>query len=351
MPIPDLLRDLLEAAGPSGHEEAAAKVWRDAASTFAEVSGNTLGNSYARVRAGEGAQTLVLVGHIDEIGIAITTIGENGLLSFVSIGGFRPETLTGQRVRLLGFAGPVPGVVGRKRVSRGEERDERRGVEITDLHIDIGATSREEAEALVRIGDPGVWEGPPIELRNRRIVSRALDNRLGASVSLESARRVAEAGDAQVDVVAVAAVSEEVGLFGARTAAFGLDPQVALAIDVTHATDQPGGNPKLAGKVDLGAGTTITRGPMINRHVERLLVEAAAAEEIPYSTEVYTRATMTDADSIHIARAGVPTGLVSIPLRYMHTPSELGSLDDLEATIRLVTAFARRLRGDESFVR
>jgi endoglucanase len=353
VPLPDLLRDLLTAAGPSGHEEPVAEVWRKAARAFAEVHGDTLGTSFARVRAGEGAPTLALVGHIDEIGLAVTSIGENGLLSFQPIGGFSPEVLVGQRVRIAGHGGDVRGVVGRRRV---EDRPGRGGgdgprLDHSDLHVDVGAKSREEVEGLIRIGDPAVWEGEPVELRNDRVISRALDNRLGAYVALESARRVAEAGDAQVDVVAVAAVSEEVGLFGSRAAAFSLEPDVAIAIDVTHATDVPGGNARSSGKVELGSGATIERGPMINKHVFDLLVSAAEAEEIPHSFEISTRATRTDADTIHISRGGIPTGLVSIPLRYMHSPSELVSLDDLEAAVRLVTAFARRLTKEQSYIR
>ncbi len=264
MPIPDLLRELLLAAGPSGNEEPAARVWRDAASSFAEVDGDTLGTSFARVRAGEGAPTLALVGHIDEIGMAITNIGENGMLSYATIGGFSAETLTGQRVRIAAAGGEVRGVIGRRRITADGRRGDRPSrVEHDDLHIDIGARSREEAASAVRVGDAAVWDGEPFELPNGRVVSRALDNRLGAYVALEAARRVSEAGDAEVDVVAVAAVAEEVGFFGAQTAAFSLRPDVALAIDVTHATDIPGGNAKLSGKVELGGGPTIERGPMI----------------------------------------------------------------------------------------
>jgi putative aminopeptidase FrvX len=350
VPIPDLLRELLLAPGPSGHEEPAARVWRDAASVFAEVSGDTLGTSFARVPAGEGAPTLALVGHIDEIGVAVTSVGENGLLSYVTIGGFSPEVLLGQRIRLAGRNGEVRGVVARRLV-KDRPGGERQSLEHSDLHIDIGARNREEAEALVRVGDAGVWEGEPFELPNDRFVSRALDNRLGAYIALEAARRIGEAGDAQVDVVAVAAVAEEVGHFGARTAAFALEPDVALAIDVTPATDVPGGDPRRAGKVDLGGGPSIERGPMINAHVFDLLVRAAEEEEIPYAIEVATRVTRTDADQFHVSRGGVPTGLVSIPLRYLHSPCELASLDDLEGTIRLIVAFARRLTREQSYLR
>jgi endoglucanase len=350
MAVPDLLRELLLARGPSGHEEPAARVWRDAASSFAEVGSDTLGTSFARVRAGEGAPTLALVGHIDEVGIAITNIEESGLLSFSVLGGCQPDMLAGQRVWLAGRDGPVAGVVGRRHLSATERRDRSR-LEHSDLHVDIGAKSREDAAALVRVGDAGVWEGGPLELANGRVVSKSMDNRLGAYVVLEAARRVAEAGSARVDVVAVAAVQEELGYYGARAAAFSLDPDFALAVDVTYATDVPGADPKESGKIEIGSGAAIARGPVVNARVSDLLAEIAEAEQVPHTLEVLVNRTHTDADALHVTRAGVPTGLVSIPLRYMHSPVELVSLDDLEAVIRLVAAFAERLEPETSFVR
>jgi endoglucanase len=325
-------------------------VWRDAAAAFAEVHSDTLGTSFARVPAGDGAPALAIVGHIDEIGIAITNIEESGLLSFSTIGGFSPEMLAGVRVSIAGRDGDVPGVIGR-RIIPPEKRSERGKVELSDLHVDIGATDRADAARLVRPGDAGVWIGEPLELPNGRFVSKSMDNRLGAYVALESARRVAEAGDAQVDVVAVAAVQEELGYYGARTAAFSLDPAFAIAIDVTYATDVPGGDPKAAGKIDLGSGAAIGRGPIMNTGLTDLLAQVAEEEGIAHTFEVVTNRTQTDADAVHQSRAGVPTGLVSVPLRYMHSPVELGSLDDLEAVIALVVAFARRLTRETSFLR
>jgi putative aminopeptidase FrvX len=335
VPIPALLRDLLAAPGPSGHEEPVAKVWRDAAASFAEVRSDTLGTSFARVSAG-GAATLAISGHVDEIGVAVTHIGGDGLLSFRTIGVIENDVLKSQRVVIAGRDGPVEGVV-----AGGGEK----------LHIDIGATGAEDAAAVVRVGDAGIWRGDPVELRNGRIASRALDNRLGAYVALEAARRVAEAGDSAVDVIAIASVQEEVGHGGAQTAAYSVEPDVALAIDVTYATDVPGGDPTRAGQVDLGSGAAITRGTIVNRHVYELLLRTAEEEGIPYSIEVYPGRTHTDADDFHNSRAGIPTGLVSVPLRYMHTPAEVASLEDLEAAVRLVVGFARRLTPDTSFLR
>jgi endoglucanase len=348
--IPPLLRDLLTAVGPSGREGPAATVWRKAAAEFADVSSDTLGTSFARVAAEEGAPRLAIVGHIDEIGLSVTHIGDDGLLAVGVLGRYDPEQMLGQRVLLSGRERVVTGVVGRRPAS-GEERRDRRPVEHSDLHVDIGATSREDAERLVRPGDAGVWEGVPVELANNRIASRALDNRLGAYAVLEAARRVAEAGDAHVEMVAVAAVQEELGHHGARTAAFALDPQVSLAIDVTWTTDVPGGNPSRVGKVELGSGAAIALGPVVSPVVSDLLREAAEAEGIPYCVEVYGERTQTDADVLHVSRGGLATGLLSIPVRYLHSPVETCSLDDLEAVIALAVAFARRLDRETSFLR
>lgn len=350
MAAPDLLTALLTAPGPSGHEEEPARIWREAASAFAEVTSDTLGSSFARVRAADGAPTLALVGHIDEIGIAITHIDDNGLLAFTTIGGISPEMLMGQRFEFLTRNGKLVGAVSRKRIAPEQIRDRPRP-ELADLHLDIGAKSREEAEALIRVGDAGVWNGAPVELPNGRLLSRALDNRLGAYMALEAARRIAETNDANVDVVAVAAVQEEIGLYGARTAAYGLDPQVAIAIDVTPATDYPGGDPRRAGRIELGMGAMIARGPTLNSHVVELLAQAAEEEGIPHAFEIYSRTTSTDADELHLTRAGIPTGLVSIPTRYLHSPNEVCDLEDVESIIRLVVAFAQRLGRDESFRR
>jgi len=350
MAVPDLLERLLTTPGPSGQERAAAAVWREAASPVGEVSSDALGSSWVRVPGTAGGPSLALVGHIDEIGIAVTNIEESGLLSFTTIGGISPEMLMGQRFELLTRSGRITGAVSRKRIQPEQIRDRPRA-EMTDLHLDIGAKDREEAETLVRVGDAGVWNGAPVELPNGRLLSRALDNRLGAYIALESARRIAEAGEAKVDVVAVAAVQEEIGLYGARAAAYGLDPQVAIAIDVTPATDYPGGDPRRAGKIELGMGAMIARGPTMNKVVVDLLGQTAEDEDIPHAYEVYSRTTSTDADELHLTRAGIPTGLVSIATRYLHSPNELCDLEDIESIVRLIAAFANRVARDHSFVR
>jgi putative aminopeptidase FrvX len=352
MAVPELLRSLLTAPGPSGYEAAATKVWRKAASEFAEVSGDTLGSSVARVPGTAGGASLAVLGHIDEIGVMITHADDDGFLYVLRVGGWRPEVLLGQRVELVTRNGSVPGVLGRKAprpLRRGEDFPR---LEFEDLHVDIGARSREEALERVSIGDVAVIAGEPVELANGRFASRSLDNRLGAYVALEGARAVAEAGGAPGDFLGVAAVQEEIGDFaGARTSVFSLEPQVVLAVDITGATDLPGGDPKIDGEAKLGAGPILNRGSTISPKVFELLGETAEAEGIPYTVNVSAGHTHTDMDAAYISRAGIATGLVSIPIRYAHSPTELVSLDDVEAAIKLVAAFAQRLEPGLDFAR
>jgi putative aminopeptidase FrvX len=352
MAIPELLRRLLTAPGPSGYETAAAAVWRDAASEFAQVSSDALGSSVARVSGTGGGPLLALLGHIDEIGLLVTHVDEHGFVSFLTVGGTRPDVLLGQRVELVTRGGAVPGVIGRKGGKRLKPGEKPERAELEDLHIDIGARNRDEALGLLQIGDVAVIAVEPVELAGGRIASRSLDNRLGAYVAVEAARAVAAAGGAPGDVAAVAAVQEEVGDYGgARTALFALEPQVALAIDVTGATDIPEGDPKVDGEAKLGAGPIINRGSTISPKVFELLIEAAETESIPYTVNVSAGDTHTDMDAAYVSRGGVATGLISLATRYIHTPGEVVSLDDVEAAIRLVAALAARLEPGLDFTR
>ena len=350
MPIPVPLRRLLETPGPTGSESAPAAVWREAASAFAEVSGDVVGNSIARVKGTVDAPLLALFGHVDEIGLTVTHADDQGNLFVRGLGGWNPQVLLGQRVEILTRDGRVPGVIAAKREPRRRD-DEKKRVEVEDLHIDIGASDAEDAWKVVRRGDPAVLVAEPVELLNGRIASRALDNRLGAYVVLEAARRVAEA-EGTGDVAAVATVEEEVGDFlGARAAAFALEPALAIAVDVTWASDVPGGDPKDYGEQKLGDGAAILRGPGVAPRLFEVLLETAEAEGIPHCVEVSTGRSHTDADAVYVSRAGIPTGVVSIPLRHMHTPGEICDLGDVEACIALIAAFARRLGPDSDFAR
>jgi endoglucanase len=342
-PTPSLLDNLLRAGAPSGYEGPAAAVWREAAS-FAELTVDGIGSSIARV--GDAAPLLAVVGHIDEIGLIITHIDEKGFLWFAPVGGWDPQVLVGQRVEIRGKGGPVLGVVGRKPIHLLEADQRKKVVELKGLHIDVGAGDREEAAELIRVGDPVVIAAEPMPVLGERLASRAMDNRLGAYVALESLRRANERGEMSGSFAAVAAVQEEIGLFGARTAAFEVRPDIAIAVDVTHATDAPGVDEKELGSSPLGSGPAIGRGSTLSPKVFELLVETAEAEGIEHSISASGRGTSTDADVLQISRAGIPTGLVSIPLRYMHSPVEMVDLRDVEATVELLAAFAARLSAD-----
>jgi endoglucanase len=296
-----------------------------------------------------GGPSLALVGHIDEIGMVVTHLGDDGLAALRPIGGFDPHVMLGQRVHVLARGGAVPGVVG-ARFQKRKRGEDRKPLDYDDLFLDVGAKDGDELRGLVRPGDVLVWHGAPVALRGERFASRSFDNRIGCYVGLEAARRIGEQGGASGEVIAVAAVQEEVGDFaGSRTTAFGIEPDVALAIDVTRATDIRGGDHEDEGKIVLGGGPTLTRGPTIHPDVFELLHDTAEAEGIPFGIEVTRGNTWTDADAVYLSRRGVPTGLVSIPLRYMHSPVETVDLGDVEAAVRLIVAFALGLKPGMSF--
>ncbi|MBV9309218.1 MAG: M42 family metallopeptidase [Solirubrobacterales bacterium] len=352
MPIPELLQRLLEAPGPSGHETDPARAWRESCAEFAdEVGSDTLGSSYARVNGSGSGPKLAVIGHIDEIGMHISHIDDDGHLRLGEIGGWDPAVLIGQRVRISTRGGPLTGVIGRKPVHLLEEEEQNKLPAFKELHIDIGAQDAEEARKLVRIGDPAVVESVPTELRHGRVVARALDNRVGCFVAAQAARLVAEAGRASGEVLALAVVQEETTFGGARTSAFAHQPDVAIVVDLTFATDQPGIQLGQITKHALDSGPVLARGTTLHPAVFELLHDAAEAEQIQFTVESLGKASGTDADAVHLSRVGVPTGLVSIPCRYMHSPVEMVSLADVDAAARLIAAFARRLQAGSSFER
>ena len=338
------LERLLDAPGPSGFETRPARVWRDEAGSFAEAWSDVVGNSYAAVRR-DARPLALLAGHIDEIGLQVTHADESGLLYFGGIGGWDPQVLVGQRVRVLGSKGDVPGVIGRKAIHLIEPKERDKAVKVKKLWIDVGAGSREQlAELGVRVGDPAVIDTGMVRLAGDRVASRAIDNRVGAFIVLKALRLVAGQGG-RAGAVAVATAQEEIGYSGggARASAFGLAPDVALVVDVTHATDVPEVDKSEVGEHSLGGGPVLTRGSATHPEVFELLAGTAEANDIPYSIQAAPLRTSTDADAIHLARGGIPTGLVSVPNRYMHSPSEMVSVADLFLTARLLAAFVARL--------
>jgi putative aminopeptidase FrvX len=351
MGMPETLHKLLTAAGPSGYEQAPAAVFREAAAAFAEVTHDTVGSTVARVPGTGGGPSVAIVGHIDEIGLIVHHIDDDGFLWFTGVGGWDPIILVGQRVEIATRSARVPGVVGKKPIHLMKDDDRKRVPQLKDLHIDIGAADGDEARRLVRVGDVAVIDTAPVEFPNNRFVSRSMDNRIGCFVALEAARLVAEAGGAPGDVYALAVVQEEITFGGARTTAYSLQPDVAIAVDVTFATDQPGLSEQELGRHKFGSGPVLTRGSTLDPVVFERLYEAGEAEGIPFTVTASARATGTDADAFHIARGGIPTSVVSVPLRYMHSPVEMVQLDDVENAAKLIAAFAMRLAPDTDFKR
>ncbi len=347
--VPKLLDDLIRVPGPSGYEGPATEVWREAAD-FATVTHDALGSSIATVGDDTGQPLLAVVGHIDEIGVVVTHVDDKGFAYFASIGGWDAQILVGQRVVIAGRGGSVLGVVGRKPIHLLDSDARKKVVEIKQMHIDIGAADKEEALALIGVGDAGVVAGEPAQLAGSRLASRSMDNRLGCYIALEAARRAHERGNLKTRVAAVAAVQEEIGSMGAGATAYALRPDVAIAVDVTHATDAPGVDEKEIGSHPLGSGPVISRGARIAPRVFELLVEAAEAADIAYTLEGVGGSTRTDADSFQTSRAGIATGLVSIPLRYMHSPVEVVDLEDVDAVVELLVAFAERLDSDTNLL-
>ncbi|HYI18034.1 MAG TPA: M42 family metallopeptidase [Solirubrobacteraceae bacterium] len=351
MPVPDVLRKLLTAPGPSGYEQQAAAVFRDAAKAFAEVTHDSVGSTVARVKGTADGPLLAVVGHIDEIGLIVHHIDDDGYLWFTGVGGWDPIILVGQRVDVATRDGAVPGVVGKKPIHLMREEDRRAVPELRSLHIDIGAKDGDDARSRVRVGDVAVISGEPVEYPNGRAVSRSMDNRLGCFVAFEAARLVAEAGGAPGDIAALAVAQEEITFGGARTSAYSLRPDVAIVVDVTFATDQPGVEAKELGKHELGSGPVIGRGSTLDPQVFELLHAAGEEHAIPFTIAASARYTGTDADAFHISRGGIPTGVVSIPLRYMHSPVEMVQLDDVENAAKLIAAFAQKLTSEIDFRR
>jgi putative aminopeptidase FrvX len=349
--VPDVLRRLLTAPGPSGYERAPAAVFREACAEFAEVTHDTVGSTVARVAGTGGGPVLAIVGHIDEIGLIIHHIDDDGFLWFTSVGGWDPTILVGQRLEIATRNGAVTGVVGKKPIHLMGDEERRKVPELKQLHIDIGAKDGDDARGMVRVGDVAVIAGEPVELPNDRVISRSMDNRLGCYVAYEAARLVAEAGGAPGDVCAVAVAQEEITFAGARTTAFSLDPDLAIAVDVTFATDAPETNEKEVGRHRFGTGPVLQRGATLDPRMFELLHETAEAEKMPFTVTASGRSTGTDADGLHSARGGVPSGVVSVPLRYMHSPVEMVQLDDVQNAARLIAAFAQRLEPGVSFER
>jgi len=344
----DFLKQLVETASPSGYEHQVQKLVRDRIAPWCDsVRTDVMGNVFG-LRNPESKPRIMLAGHCDQIGFIVNYITDDGFLHIEPIGGVDPVVATSQRVSIMTRHGFVPGVIGRKAIHLMDEDDRKKVPKMFDLYVDIGVSSKAAALALVVHGDAGVFLQPYVELANDRVVSMAFDNKMGTWIVTE-VLRLLHGQQFEAGVVGVSTVQEEIGLRGAYTSAFSSDAEVGIALDVAHATDTPGIEKKKAGDFKLGGGPIIARGANINPRVFELLTAAAEAEGIAYQVGPAARGTGTDANAMQLSRGGMATGLLSVPLRYMHTPNELLALEDLENTARLLAAFCARLKKDQDF--
>jgi endoglucanase len=346
----NFLKELVEAPSPSGFEAPAQRVIKKHLESLADqVQTDVMGNLMLGLE-GDGGPRVMLAGHCDEIGFMVQYITDEGFIYFGAIGGVDPHLSPGQRVDIHTSEAVVQGVIGKKAIHLIEAKDRDNVIKLKDQYIDIGCGSRAEVEKLIRIGDPITFSVGLERLRNGRITSRALDDKMGAFIVGQVLAEVKEAGGATAELVCVSTVQEEVGLRGGTTSGYGVDPDLAIVVEVTHATDTPDVDPKGIGRVEVGKGPVLARGANINQVLFELLVETAAAEDIPIQIIGAPRATGTDANALQLTRGGVATALLGIPLRYMHTPVELLAETDLQAAIKLLTAVVLKIEKDQSFL-
>ena len=344
----DFFRRVLETPSPSGYESPLQAIVREYAAAFADqVRTDVHGNVIAVLNA-EAPRRVMLAGHCDQIGLLVQYIDPEGFVYLQAIGGWDVQMLIGQRMTVWTRQGPVAGIIGRKPIHLLTEEERKQVPKMKDLWLDIGAASRQEAESRVQIGDPVTVELGYRDLGNGRAASPAMDDKCGLWVVMEAMRRI-DRTKLRWAVHAVSTVQEEVGLRGAKTSAFGIDPQVGIAVDVTHATDCPTVEKKEEGDIALGRGPVVYRGPNMNPKVVQRLLDVARSRNIQVQLGASGKATGTDANSIQVNRAGVATGLVSIPNRYMHSPVEMVALDDLDRAADLLAAFCESLEAHEDF--
>jgi putative aminopeptidase FrvX len=341
----EFLQRLLETPSPSGYEQPIQVHVREylascADSVVTDAHGNVIGGKNT-----SGATRMLLAGHCDQIGLIVQYVDGDGFISVQPIGGWDPIQLVGARVTIWTASGPVSGVMSRKPIHLLTDEERKVVPKMKDLWIDIGATDKADCESVVRVGDCVTLELKVQELRNGRACSVAMDDKIGLWVVLEAFRRAVAAGPLPCGLFVASTVQEEIGLRGAQTSSYGVDPHVAIAVDVTHATDCPTIDKKSEGDVALGKGPVVYRGPNMNPHVVDRLLAAAKAHEIPVQLGASGRATPTDANVLQTTRAGVATGLVSVPNRYMHSAVETVSLDDADRAADLLAAFVRGLEG------
>jgi putative aminopeptidase FrvX len=342
-------QQILETPSPSGYEQPVQAIVRKYAADFAdEIRTDLHGNVIASCNT-DAPLRIMFAGHADQIGLIVTYINETGLIYTNTIGGWDPQQLIGQRMTIHTANGPIPAVIARKAIHLLDEEERKKVVKPKELWLDIGAKDRDEAVAAVAIGDAVTLELGYQEMRNNFANSPGMDDKSGLWVAMEALRRAKQRGDLKVAVFAVSTVQEEIGLRGAVTSAYGINPHVGIAIDVTHATDCPTIDKTQEGDIKLGGGPVIERGPNMNHVVVDHLRRAAESKEIPIQWAACGRGTGTDANAIQLARGGCAAGLVSLPNRYMHSAVEMISLDDIDKAADLLAEFALSIESDTDF--
>lgn len=343
-------KELVETPSPSGYEQPAQRVIHQQLEVVAStLETDVMGNQIAYLQ-GQGGPKLMLAGHCDEIGFMVQYVDDEGFIFFAAIGGVDPHLSPGQRIDIHTANGPIRGVIGKKAIHLIEAKDRDTVIKLKDQHIDIGCNNREEVESLIQIGDPVTFAVGVDRLQGDRVTSRAFDDKMGAFIVSQVLKQVQAAGGAVAELYSVSTVQEEIGLRGGATSVYGIDPDVGIAVEVTHATDYPEADAKGIGRVEVGKGPVIARGANINPVLFDLLIATAEKEQIPVQIIGAPRATGTDANVMQLSRGGVATALVGVALRYMHTPVELLSLSDLENTIKLLTALVLQMDKDQSFI-
>lgn len=345
---PVLLKELLQARSPSGNEFEAQKVLDKHLNGAVDLyEKDALGNRIATLNP-NGDPTVLFAGHMDELGFIVRHIDDKGFLYFGTIGGHDVSLISGRRVVILTEKGPISGVTGKRAIHLMSNEDRKEAPKLHDIWIDIGAEDRKEAESMVNIGDVAVYDVGLQVLHNGRAIARAFDNKAGCYVVSEVIKRLSKKKKSlKAKVVTVATSMEEIGIRGATGATYSVDPHIGIAVDVTHATDHPDCDPRKFGKILLGKGPVILRSPNANPIIAAKLIEIAKKNKIPYQVEAEGGVSGTDARMIQLSRKGVATGLISIPLRYMHTPGEMTDLADIEHSVQLLEAFALAVKSKE----
>ena len=344
------LYELLNTPSPTGFEVKGQRVWANRCREFAEsVDSDSYGNAWATINGSEGAPTVMIEAHADEIGFMVKYINDDGYLRVDRIGGSDWATARGRRLCLYGDKGEVLGIIGNTAIHIRDRKDGEKAPEVHELYVDIGAKDANDVEEMgIRVGHPGVYADCAVPFGKNGIVGRALDNRIGGFIISEVARRLSSEKPTAT-CIALNAVQEEIGGYGATMASYALKPDICLVLDVTHATDSPDIKHAQHGKVTLGGGPSVTHGTANHPLIVDRIIELAKTNDIPLQHEASSRFTGTDTDSIYHQRGGIPSALVSLPLRYMHSIVEMADFDDVNYVIDLMTAFVRSVATDESF--